>query len=368
MLGDCIERLKSLEDNSVDSVVTDPPYGLKFMNKHWDYNVPSVRQWQEILRVLKPGGYLLSFGGTRTYHRMVVNVEDAGFEIRDTIAWVYGSGFPKSHAIGKAIDKVQGNERVVVRLHERQNYKKSGAGFIQLGSDELKTDYYVDKGTSEWEGWGTALKPAMELITLARKPLSEKTIAKNVLKWGTGGININGCRVGSEKRQSYEVSGRFPANLIHDGSDEVLSVFPEAKGQQGDLKNAKGDRESPNGIFGKMNSAMDHPKREETNKSASRFFYCAKTSQKERTMDGQIENKHPTVKPVNLMKYLVRLVTPKKGIVLDPFMGSGSTGHASILERFNFIGIEKDNDSFKIAKNKIKIVLNDIRVGDDDAI
>ena len=216
MLGDNIESLKKLPDNSIDSVVTDPPYGLSapknsgktskggFMNKKWDYDVPSVDFWKEVYRVLKPGGHILSFGGTRTYHRMVVNIEDAGFEIRDQIMWLYGSGFPKSLNIGKAVDKIQGNEREVVGVLE--NYQnKNGENAIFLTEKVIKEnrdriDIPITKGQSEWEGWGTALKPANEPICLARKPLSEGTVAENVLKWGTGGINIDGCRVeGDEK-------------------------------------------------------------------------------------------------------------------------------------------------------------------------
>jgi len=331
-LGNCLDSMKAMEDNSVDSIVTDPPYGLSFMGKKWDYDVPSKEIWEEALRVLKPGGHLLAFAGTRTQHRMAINIEDAGFEIRDMIAWVYGSGFPKSHNIGKAIDK-------------------------------------LGEGEGEYEGWGTALKPALEPITMARKPLSEKTIAKNTLKWGTAGINIDECRVGESgarnngsvngsgkngiygrflgmEKKDYK-QGRFPANLIHDGSEEVVKNFPNS---------GTGDKGS-----------------------ASRFFYCAKTSKTDRNeglegleekqyshdgRDKEIENayqrnksvsknNHPTVKPTKLMQYLVRLVTPKGGTVLDPFMGSGSTGKACMLEDFNFIGCEMDADYIKIAEARI---------------
>ena len=188
MLGDNILSLKKLPDNSVDSVVTDPPYGLSFMGKKWDYDVPSVQLWKEVYRVLKPGGHLLSFGGTRTYHRMVVNIEDAGFEIRDQIMWLYGSGFPKSHNIGKAVDKLQGNDREVDE--EKTELYKRDSEYVFSGDDETRKEYKITKGTSEWEGWGTALKPANEPICVARKPLSEKSVAENVLRWGTGGINV----------------------------------------------------------------------------------------------------------------------------------------------------------------------------------
>ena len=389
--GNNLDLLKTLPDNSVDSVVTDPPYGLSFMNKKWDYDVPSVEFWKEAYRVLKHGGHVLSFGGTRTYHRMVVNMEDAGFEIRDQIMWLYGSGFPKSHNIGKAIDKIEGNEREVVGEKKRgdvQKAKEKGVGYLAdvANRNNVKQFGYgtetITKGESEWEGWGTALKPANEPICLARKPLSEKSVAENVLKYGTGGINIDGCRIGysendhvmkykgysnGEYKSEYEggtsythgnqvqinPQGRFPANIIHDGSDEVLEGFPKENG------------------------------------SASRFFYCAKASKSDRNdgceklqgkyvaqgnqaqaelkrgnvdfENGNKHNKvelkqnfHPTVKPTELMRYLCRLITPPNGIVLDPFMGSGSTGKGAILEGFDFIGMELDTEYVEIAKARIK--------------
>lgn len=322
ILGDCLEEMKCLPENSIDAIVTDPPYGLEFMGNDWDgangfrrslnsndvnresvfgrtsrtspeYKTGSAFQewcqaWAiEGLRVLKPGGHMLAFGGSRTYHRMACAIEDAGFEIRDQIMWLYGQGFPKSHNLGN--------------------------------------------------GWGTALKPAHEPIVLARKPLIA-TVAKNVERYQTGALNIEGCRAGS----------RWPANIMHDGSDEVIDAFPDAP-QQGDLKNHANDRQSPNGIFGKWAPAKDHAARFETEKSAARFFYCAKTSKKERG-EG---NAHPTVKPVALMRYLCRLVTPLNGTTLDPFMGSGSTGKAALLEGFNFIGIEKNPEYFAIAEKRI---------------
>jgi hypothetical protein len=202
--GNNIDLLKTLPDNSVDSIVTDPPYGLSFMNKKWDYDVPSVELWQEVYRVLKHGGHVLSFGGTRTYHRMVVNMEDAGFEIRDQIMWLYGSGFPKSYNIGKAVDKIQGNHREVIGEKNRgdvERAKEKGVGYLADVENRNNIQQFgygteiITKGESDWEGWGTALKPANEPICLARKPLSEKSVAENVLKYGTGGINIDGCRV-----------------------------------------------------------------------------------------------------------------------------------------------------------------------------
>lgn len=272
LLGDCKNKLKELEDNSIDAIVTDPPYGLSFMGKKWDYDVPSIDIWKECLRVLKPGGYLLSFAGTRTQHRMAVNIEDAGFEIRDMIAWVYGSGFPKSLNIGKAVDKLQGNEREDLGEHVPFGREgRSGSGKAKFGVEgwDTKPKVHLTKGTSQWEGWGTALKPALEPITVARKPLGEKTVAENCLKWGVGGINIDGCRVGTTEQDKYDLEqrqiskgsgvetninftgrdldlkhgvqelGRFPANLIHDGSDEVVGLFPQTK-SGGGVKANKG--------------------------------------------------------------------------------------------------------------------------------
>jgi site-specific DNA-methyltransferase (adenine-specific) len=396
LLGDCLDKLKELDENSVDSVITDPPYELGFMGKKWDstgiaYN-PDL--WKEVYRVLKPGGHLLSFGGSRTYHRMAVAIEDAGFEIRDQIMWVYGSGFPKSFNIGKGVDKLQGNEREVIGLHERQNYKKGGAGFRQLGDDEMRTDYYVDKGNSEWEGWGTALKPAHEPIVMARKPLSEKTVVDNVLEWGTGGLNIDGCRVGSEtminqpagdndvyntswKGTKTETEGRFPANLILD--EEAGKILDE---QSGTSKSTGGRIEKKTGWgefggSGQKEIIDGQPGFGDTG-GASRFFYCPKTSKTDRnegledfeekksrkwrddkgmklTGSGNPRNEmsknfHPTVKP---MLYLIRLVTPKGGTTLDPFMGSGSTGKGAVRGGFDFIGIEREEEYFEIAKARI---------------
>jgi len=371
-LGDCLEEMRTMEDNSVDSIVTDPPYGLSFMGKKWDYDVPSVEIWKECLRVLKPGGYLLSFAGTRTQHRMCCNIEDAGFEIRDMIAWVYGSGFPKSHNIGKAVDKLQGNEREDLgsqKITGQALGVNKGLG-KSSGDTEFKTQWSITKGNSPYEGWGTALKPALEPITVARKPF-KGTVAKNVLKWGTGGINIDGCRVKYEvgevdfsKRQRqqadpkekgwsghvaqvgtniqmFKPQGRFPANLIHDGSDEVLDLFPETK-------TGKVASHSTKGMWG---SGADTSYQDIDNGgSAARFFYCAKASKSERNGG----NNHPTVKPIKLMQYLVRLVTPKDGTVLDPFMGSGTTGIACRKEGFDFIGIELDEDYCNIAKARIE--------------
>ncbi len=413
--GNNVDLLKTLPDNSVDSIVTDPPYGLSFMNKKWDYDVPSIDFWKEAYRVLKHGGHVLSFGGTRTYHRMVVNIEDAGFEIRDQIMWLYGSGFPKSHNIGKAIDATiqtgKSNPKALRQVRMGQDYKPTGQIDYQKGrmfSSEIENDNTEQTINNKWEGWGTGLKPANEPICLARKPLSEKSVAENVLKHGTGGINIDGCRVelydGDDSRlggngswktdksaknvysgvySGIEVDsstlGRFPANVIHDGSDEVLEGFPDNKGAFAPVK--KGQKGFGGDIYGKYAQAGDDGKTfyNDGLGSASRFFYCAKASQSDRddglrgfhkksskkfdggnfdsastnANDRTSLNFHPTVKPTELMRYLCRLITPPNGIVLDPFMGSGSTGKGAILEGFDFIGMELDSEYVEIAKARI---------------
>ena len=375
LCGDSLEVLKDFEDNYFDSVVTDPPYGLAFMGKKWDYDVPEVELWKEVYRVLKSGGHLLSFAGSRTYHRMAVNIEDAGFEIRDMLGWLYGSGFPKSHNIGKAVDKIQGNKREEVEEEHwgRKNRNKEYSANVFTGNrvnDETINKRTITKGNSQWEGWGTALKPAHEPIVMARKPFNT-SVAENVLTHGTGGINIDECRVGTES------IGRFPANIIHDGSEEVLEIFPETKSGTGAIrKNAKG-------LFGL--GGDNKPNIEYDDKgSAARFFYCAKASKAERNMglddyeekqvtDGTIrsnqetartfgansakrKNYHPTVKPIKLMEYLVRLVTPKEGIVLEPFAGSGTTLIACKQQGFNYIGIEKEQEYCDIAEARLKAV------------
>ena len=344
--GDCIEVMRGMADGCVDSIVTDPPYELGFMGKSWDSTgiAYSVELWTQALRVLKPGGHLLAFSGSRTYHRMACAIEDAGFEIRDQIMWVYGSGFPKSHNVSKGIDKAAG----------------------------------ATPAAQQWEGWGTALKPAHEPIVLARKPFAG-TVAANVLQHGTGALNIDGSRVGADGgcagagagagarvfgdglngsfAKPVDGLGRWPANVIHDGSDEVGDGFPD-------------------------------------NGSAARFFYCAKANKRDRNegLDGftgkQVgakgnglartcatcgasvldgcqcpdrtfvnptrANHHPTVKPVDLMRYLVKLITPPEGVVLDPFTGSGSTGKGAVIEGFNFVGIEQDADYLDIARARIQ--------------
>ena len=401
--GDCLERLRELPDCSVDACVTDPPYGLSFMGKAWDYDVPGAEVWREVLRVLKPGAHLLAFAGTRTQHRMAVQIEDAGFEIRDLIAWVYGSGFPKSLDVSKAIDKRGGASVAWFGPWFREWRKQNGVaqkevaalfpsktggltgcvanwelGFNMPTPDQFNlirdtfglpfesieeaerevvaqqrgTQLAVAPGqgndrsvttlditapatpaAQQWAGWGTALKPALEPITVARKPLGG-TVAENVLRHGTGAINVDGCRVkaeqgdeplrwahgrgldfhGAEDRGPCEAltsPGRWPANLIYDDSKEPCALLGDA----------------------------------------ARFFYCAKASKADRGA----ENVHPTVKPTELMRYLCRLVTPPGGVVLDPFMGSGSTGKAAVLEGFRFIGIEREADYLEIARVRIQV-------------
>ena len=491
---DCLNVLREMPSNSVDAIVSDPPYGISFMAKKWDYDVPSVEVWKEAVRVLKPGGHALIACGTRTQHRMVCNIEDAGFEVRDVVSWIYGSGFPKSLNISKAIDKAAGAEREVVgkseyatRASKSQPYKQGEQGAM----DDRNITAPATEAAKQWDGWGTALKPSCEFFTLCRKPLSESTVAKNVLKWGTGVINIDGCRVenkdltgkrlnvessswekdqnhycscannasekpkhstlgikvssavesadtssiekakmpladtskedigcldgtnqgnmftnssteacgsqqtgeskmdmksttstgtsstiesrtcnacakpitshstsantsqgkkssqqGESKQKNAESVGRFPANLIHDGSQEVMDLFPETKSGG---KAANNDNYNNNGDEFISNLGASVSEYKANSGSAARFFYCPKASKKDRN-EG---NNHPTVKPTALMAYLCRLITPTGGVVLDPYMGSGSTGKAAVREGFRFVGIELDPDYYEICKARI---------------
>jgi DNA modification methylase len=522
LLGDCLEVLRTMPDNSVDAVVTDPPYGLAFMGKRWDYDVPSVEVWVEVLRVLKPGGHLLAFAGTRTQHRMACRIEDAGFEIRDMLAWVYGSGFPKSLDVSKAIDRAAGAEREVVATRTVQDIRGN-----KYNSATETMEYNITApatpAAQQWEGWGTALKPALEPVTMARKPFPG-TVAANVLEHGTGAINVDGCRVGGEPSPSVqrrgntapgasigatgwetparpasyneqrpgEALGRWPANLIHDGSDEVVALFPETVGKVGMIGNTGGN----NRIYGKLGHQEDRQPGTTDYGSAARFFKQCKgytevwpnllpepantagnssslqrqsvasalsdaatwalpvgncksvslapstsaTANELRQLsesvitaiqsiaprfwhefeparltltlshanvavtreqtgtttitashwksDGSAEPvtfnitatnteagdrvsaprayyttkattaerqgvTHPTVKPLDLMAYLCRLVTPPGGTVLDPFMGSGTTIKAAIGEGFHAIGIERDPAYFAMAEHRL---------------
>jgi DNA modification methylase len=478
LLGDCLDKLKELEDNSIDSIVSDPPYGLAFMGKKWDYDVPSQEIWEECIRVLKPGGHLLSFAGSRTYHRMAVRIEDAGFEIRDQIMWIYGSGFPKSHNIIKQLEKqficqytknaktsnattqlkhfqVELNAGKigsvltnVVIIQEEGVENKMEIG-VEVGSSQTDTSIFVTKEDIEQSTilslknlleenskkekksttiteikqiidlqiWnllpnqntlksietlhGTALKPSHEPIVMARKPIVG-TVANNVLEYGVGGINIDGCRVGTDDKlgriatpqkdkTSYSLhsetkeynnsdiaGGRFPANIILD--EEAGKILDE---QSGDRKSSPFNHKlKTNNIYGNYNFDETNGGYND-NGGASRFFYCPKANKTDRnegcdsledkgysinqahnskTLEERYalksKNNHPTVKPTDLMQYLIRLVTPKGGIVLDPFMGSGSTGKAAIKEGMIFVGIEREDEYYQIAKQRIGYEIN----------
>jgi len=400
VLGDCIEKMKEISSNSIDCIVTDPPYEIGFMDVSFDKTgiAHNVEMWKECLRILKPGGYLLSFGATRTYHRMACAIEDAGFEMRDCLMWIYGSGFPKSHNVGLGIDKHFG--------HSNRGRAIPSASTYQASDKEEKnklTGNKVEEYTGKTElgkkysGYGTALKPAYEPIIMARKPF-KGTVADNVLEYGTGGINIDGCRVGNEeitttgpegsnkyagfigKEQGQSTFksthiGRWPANILHDGSEEVVSLFPNTKSSNGSFKATDYEEKETSTPFtrGDFEGYGDSG-------SAARFFYSAKTSKKDRnegcesleekqySSDGReilnetayqrnnsiANNNHPTVKPTDLMRYLVRLVCPEGGTVLDPFNGSGSTGKAALLEGFNYIGIDMDESYIEISKARLE--------------
>ncbi len=494
---DCLHGMKQLEDNAVEAVITDPPYGLEFMGKEWDKfepkrlgqrwagkdrkligdgtgkggdfgdrfnempkSIPKKNkrckkcghyffsgdpckcknpEWEidtqyvnafqdfcytwavEVLRVLKPGGYLLSFGGSRTYHRMACAIEDAGFEIRDQIMWVYGSGFPKSMDISKAIDKMKGAERSIIGKNKSKGIR---SGQNHIVGDEYHCDGYdvtvpSTPEAKQWAGWGTALKPAHEPIVMARKGLSEKTVAENVLRWSVGGINIDGCIVpfvdeadkeeamGKNQHADFNSNdgvrvptkgiyhgdfrppenytaekGRFPANLIHDGSKEVLDLFPDSKstgGKSGHTGAYSGGYKEE--FYGDLKPGFGD------SGSAARFFYCAKASKDERnigceklkkTSTGHIAsetgggggwkndaeknpnlpraNYHPTVKPVELMKYLIKLITKENQLVLDPFIGSGSTALACRWTNRRFIGFEINQEYYDIANKRLSTI------------
>ena len=419
IVGDCLDVMRTMEPNSVDAIVCDPPYGLSFMGKDWDHGVPGVQFWREALRVAKPGAHLLAFGGTRTFHRLAVAIEDAGWEIRDTIMWVYAQGFPKSHDVSKAIDKAAGETR------ERIRGVRSGVVRGTYAQDEWSKEFKdsvlspnpITSDAARWQGWGTSLKPSFEPIIVARKPL-QGTVAQNVLTWGTGAINVDGCRVAAEPElaknwqrtqsgrqgiasiglaavdlRGYTPSGRWPANVIHDGSDEVLGLMPQSG--NGHFPGERTARTDLQAIYGggkglpRGTGTPEHYMNDAG--SAARFFYCAKASkadrdegceglglQEKRTRNsygGQADydcpdgahrvgnkgthmahNHHPTVKPTALMRWLVRLVTPPGGTVLDPFMGSGSTGKAAALEGFGFIGIDTNPEYVEIARRRIAAV------------
>jgi len=446
--GNNIEILKKYPDNYFDSIVTDPPYGLGeepnanelmkdwiehgyheiqgkgFMGKEWDAFVPQPLFWKEVFRVLKPGGHVLAFYGTRTYDWGVMAMRFAGFEVRDCIQWLYGSGFPKSHNIGKAVDKLDGNEREVIGESKYTNHDIRGKDGFMVNDGKKRIRQILTKGNSEWEGWGSALKPANEPIVLARKPLEKGlSIAENVLKWGTGGINIDGCRLETKPRTTHKdgsyrlestvnanikgfksikqeiPSGRFPANIIlthhpececnQSEEEEDWNCHPDCPikvldEQSGITKSQRSERGNiiDNNVYGKYKEQEDTLIGHSDKGGASRFFYVAKASKSERNKgldgfekkksggmigtnnqslltgsgnirDNMAKNFHPTVKPIKLMQYLVRMVTPPNGIVLDPFCGSGTTGVACKLEGFDFVGLEQDAEYCKIAEARI---------------
>lgn len=405
--GDCLDVMRTFEDNSIDTIITDPPYGLSFMGKKWDYEVPSIEVWRECLRVLKPGGTALIFAGSRTQHRMAVNIEDAGFILKDTIMWLYGSGFPKATDIGKQIDKLQGNEREEIGI---ENKAKSTFHSQNVGGEITKIDNIkITKGNTEWEGYKShGLKPAYEPIIIAMKP-NEGSYANNALKWGVAGLNVDGGRIGhnedlSIKREgtkkldtnnqgwgfkavSRDNKGRFPANIILD--EEAARLLDE---QSGVLKSGGGNKANikPKSRNSQVPSTINGGDWDVNIGGASRFFYCAKASKKERNRGcdrledhnpcyeshrpnykntkgietpyagtgrsgNNLKNNHPTVKPLALMKYLVTLTmmpNPDQ-VYLDPFCGSGTTLMAVKELGRNYIGIEKEKEYIKIAKCRV---------------
>jgi site-specific DNA-methyltransferase (adenine-specific) len=404
--GDCRQQLATLPDNSVHAIITDPPYELGFMGKTWDSTgiAYDLQVWTQCLRVLKPGGHLLAFGGSRTYHRLACAIEDAGFEIRDQIMWVYGSGFPKSLDVSKAIDKAAGAKREVIseglfanRRPVSRRVSDGGApnevGEYHFGNRHIITAPATD-AAKQWDGWGTALKPAHEPIVLARKPL-DGTVANNVLTHGVGALNINGCRVGDEQitlntyeqRHAFgesqvgreyisrESAGRWPANFIHDGSNEVLELFPDTGKSQGGRIGKKAMGNITNVPAGQYEAG--DPGYGDSG-SAARFFYCAKASRTERNagLDGLPADKpvfgddggtyqglsnskhpqanfHPTVKPLALIHYLIKLITPPGGTILDPFLGSGTTAVAATQLGHPWIGCELTADYWPIIEARV---------------
>lgn len=412
-----LDMLEVIEPNTIDSIITDPPYELNFMGKGWDNSGIAFQPdtWKKCYEVLKPGGYLLAFGGSRTFHRIACAIEDAGFEIRDTIMWLYGSGFPKSMNIGLVLDKKNGVESKIV------GNGKSGISSRAYQSEETTTagNYEIKQATNEWAGWGTALKPSFEPIIVARKPFKGSLI-DNVIEYGVGGINIDECRVGNEElHNSYAgnkntgftsgdernekgkgmfagnkigetiVNGRFPANTIltYDETDfeEVCGGFPKNQKPAGNKKEVQYSNKEYNNSSYMINYTHNPKILGDNGGSASRYFYCAKASKKDRDEglddfeDGNItdgrkaisdrpylrketprKNTHPTVKPTELMQYLVRLVSPDGATILDPFNGSGSTGKAVMYENrernknYKYIGIELTEEYLPIAKARIE--------------
>ena len=407
--GDCLAKMKDLKDNSIDTIITDPPYGLKFRDKKWDYEIPSVEIFQEMLRVAKPGATLLCFAGSRTQHRMVVNIEDAGWILKDCILWIYGSGFPKATDISKGIDKNFGKERKVIGIKkdishiERgdtnindQSYRRSKGVFVKDNTKKDLLNLITEPSTPEaqlWDGWKShSIKPAYEPIILAMKP-NDQTYVENALKWGVSGLNIDGSRIETNpndpifaknlhtrnKRSKNSINiklgegvdndpseGRFPANIILDR--EASKILDD---QSGMTKSKKRKATNKGSFFKKQENEEIDIRRHTDQRGASRYFkiidqadrfvYTAKVSKKERNLgcdDLDKRNDHPTIKPISLIQYLCTLTkTPTGGIVLDPFMGSGTTGMACLITNRDFIGIEIDPEYYKIAQKRIKYIM-----------
>jgi site-specific DNA-methyltransferase (adenine-specific) len=416
LAGSCLDRLLELEDNSINAVVTDPPYELGFMGKSWDSSgiAYNVEVWRQCLRVLKPGGHILAFGGSRTWHRLAVAIEDAGFELRDSIAWIYGSGFPKSLDVSKAIDKAFGAERQRIELIG--GALNSGTANGWNGSSEhsssaplagtRQVDQPITDDAQKWQGWGTALKPAFEPVVVGRKPLTG-TVATNVLQWGVGGLNIDGTRIGTETVTintfdngakpfgdavgepftSRQSQGRWPSNVMLD--EFTAGLVDQQSGVSVSKAGGKSGTHPSPMDWGKENSGIPRGGFDDFG-GASRFFYVAKASKRDRNegLDGLEEttagemvdreegsagmnspragagrtsgakNFHPTVKPTELMRNLIRLVTPLGGTVLDPFTGSGSTGKAAILEGMQFVGCELTPEYLPIIEGRINYAVS----------
>ena len=387
--NDNLNHLKKMKSNSVHSIVTDPPYEINFMHKEWDNQARAHDKelWKECLRVLKPGGFLLAFSATRTYHRLAIAIEDAGFTIKDQICWIYGQGMPHGLNISKAIEALEktggSSPKNLRKLDMGKNY---GAGRMSRGADTDRdyknTPKITNKQAKQWDGWNTLLKPAVEPIVMAQKPISEKTIVKNILKWGTGAINIDASRIAITKYDdprlggkgswgtsktaknvyaggykgkeiSSSAKGKYPANVIHDGHKDVVSLFPHSKSG---AMSTNMTRKSTNKVYGKNLSktgdTITAENVEASEGSAARFFYCAKANKQDRA-----GSKHVTVKPIKLMRYLVRLVTPPQGIVLDLFAGTGTTGYAAYLEGFDSVMIEQSKEYIGDIKNRFRPLL-----------
>lgn len=399
--GNMLDMLECIQPNTIDSIVTDPPYELNFMGKGWDNSGIAFQKdtWTKCFEVLKPGGYLLAFGGSRTFHRIACAIEDAGFEIRDTIMWLYGSGFPKSMNIGLAIDKKNGVDNRTGNIVKGMGSNNTTAMKNCLSeSQEFASEYEERVAQNEWKGWGTCLKPSFEPIIVARKPL-DGTCVDNIIKWGVGGLNIDECRVPMSDNEPdsrvgtdavmhtsgdkmwygeggyagkditvYNNNGRFPANTIltYDETDyeEVCGGFPQSKGASSQNNYSNGSIYRGQSLQESSTKLEGYREWYNDDGSASRYFYCAKASKKDRNEGlNDIKNTHPTVKPCELIQYLVRLVTPNGGTVLDPFNGSGSTGKAAMYENrernkdYKYIGIELTEEYLPIAKARIEYPL-----------